>query len=185
MSRRGRIILGIGAAVLLVAGAATYLLWPEPGLYRRSYDATRLGMSVEEVERLVPGGQPDAVDLSRFARSVSGCDWEGVVGGEVRSVHLAGEPLLKGNPAFDGSLFFSNHGTDLQGDPGTTQPLVFGIWQDGRRVATGRGWDGPTESFVVLFDPDGRLIERAYIAVRLERHWVRDLRIALGRLSPF
>lgn len=185
MRTRTKLGLGVGAAVLLAAGAALFLLRPAPGFYRVSYDAIRLGMTLAEVERLVPTDQPPRLDESQYARSVAGCDWEGIVGGEVRSVHLAGTRTLKGNAAFEGAFFMSNHGRHLQGDPEMKQPVVFNIFRGDQPAVPGRAWDGPTDSLFVIFDADGRVIERAYIDIRAEPHWARKLRDAVGGLLPF
>src|SRR5206468_708549 len=74
---------------------------------------------------------------------------------------------------------------EFRGGPGARPPARFGLWRDGQLVATGQTWDGPTDTLIVLFDPDGRVIERAYLHVRVERHWVRELRAAIGPLCPF
>jgi hypothetical protein len=142
-------------------------------------------MPADEVARVVPDVPPGHPDLAHVARSVAACEWEGVVDGEVRQVHVAGRPVLKGNPAFEGSLFLGNRGRLIEGDPDKTQPVGFGIWRNGKRVATGRAWDGPTDSLIVLFDPDGRVVERAYITIRVESRWVHEIREAVSGFLPF
>jgi hypothetical protein len=181
MSRRRRVLLGLGVAAVLVAAAFAYLLWSESGFYRASFDAIRLGMPIEQVERIVPTGRPADPDLDRYARSVAAHDWEGTVDGQVRRVHLAGQVMLKGNPALRGSLIQE---AQLKEEPGMGYPVVFGLWQGGKRVATGRAWEGPTDSLIVVFDSDGKVVERTYVTIRLEPHWFRQVREAVGPLWP-
>jgi hypothetical protein len=182
MSRRKRVLLGLGGATVFVAAAFAYLFWPEPGFYRASFDAIRLGMTVEEVGRIVPAGRPAEPDLPRYARSVAAHDWEGTVDGQVRRVHLAGQIMLKGNPALRGSL---SQEAQFREEPGMGYPVAFGLWQDGKRVATGRAWEGPTDSLIVVFDNNGKVVERTYVTIRLEPHWFRQVREAVGPLWPF
>lgn len=162
MSRRGKVALGLGLSAFLIAALILYFLWPARTPHRSAFEAVALNMTEAEVEVLVRDlpGETSPAGLRR-SRSV---DWEGFFRSVPHRVRLVAgrDGSMPSDPVMiDSVLMGSTSHLELKHpQPGTT---TFTDRETGQVVARARAWSTERDRLVVVFGPDGRVIERAYV----------------------
>jgi hypothetical protein len=190
--RKARVMLGLSAVAVATAALLGYLLRDSP--HRAVFRQLRLTQSEAAVADLVKHLPADTESDAPLAW----LEWQGAHAGERIDVRVSRD-TVSADPVLRRSLLV---GTQLMGNaaPATRRRDIArhyfdpahcvldpGTFADptGRTVARQRTWRANRDAVAVIFDADGRVIERAYVTFGDEPSWMRWARETLGPLSPW
>jgi hypothetical protein len=180
MTPRRRRLLAVSVAGLLVLGAGALWLFvgARPSPYNGAYGKIRLGMTRAEVDALLP--EPNAFDQARASGHVRWFDWEGMVNGEPRRVQTGD---ADGVPA---DAFFRSANRLPRRNDGDNLVAILDR-QTGKTLARQKKWVSRADDLMItiVFDPDGRVIEKTYFQMAFESRPLDELRERLKWLWPF
>jgi hypothetical protein len=179
MTPRRRRLLAVSVAGLLVLGVGALWLFvgARPSPYNGAYGKIRLGMTRAEVDALLP--EPNAFDQARASGPVLWFDWEGMVNGKPRRVQTGDADAVPADAFFVSAI---RHSIRDEGDNG----LAILDRQTGDTLARLEFWVSRDDSLTitVIFDPGGRVIEKAYQQMAFKTT-LQELRERLRGVWPF
>lgn len=187
MSRKGKLIAGFTVALLIGVGGFAYFL-SRPSPLRLAYQAVYLGQPEAEVVELMRSLPPNHQhDWNELGGVLSSVEWEGLHKGDRHHVRGTPEQVLN-NPA----VRAARENVAAEANNGAVVPLEIEMLPDrlvylrkGEVIATGYSRSSNQETFSVLCDRNGRVIERSIMTFRDESPWMWQVREFLATLSPF
>ena len=185
-AKRVLIAAAVLTATLVVAGVALIALWPgPPAVFGEAYDQVTIGMTRQEVEAIVPPHRDDLFEAA--IGDVASIRWEGRLEEGVRRLHVHSEQALDADPVASRARFMRWPEQDAN-----TDAMGLTVYVDkvtNKLLGTEQAWIAGREELIVLFDADGRVVEKMHMVYRVRSLWtvgaLEFIEDVLDRVWPF